>query len=56
MRSIHDLGFVVVSALLGLTIPAALGAVMIMLFWSGTPLALPWDLTPVRSHVLSRRR
>jgi hypothetical protein len=37
MRSIHDLAFFLVCAVLGLTIPAALGAMMIMLFWPGTP-------------------
>jgi hypothetical protein len=37
IRSTHDLAFFLVCAVLGLTIPAALGAVMIMLFWSGTP-------------------
>jgi hypothetical protein len=37
MRSIHDLAFFLVCAVLGLTIPAVLGAIMIMLFWPGTP-------------------
>jgi hypothetical protein len=43
---LHDLAFFLICAVLGLTIPAALGAMMIMLFWPG-------DLTPAWSHVLS---
>jgi len=36
MRIFH-LAFLLVCAVLGLTIPSVLGALMIMLFWSGAP-------------------
>ena len=34
---IYDLAFFLVCAVVGLTIPSALGALMIMLFWWGIP-------------------